>query len=312
MACTFSYTFDLSSDKKYVRFSSDKGEEYVLTHELTWTIYGNSILNIIVESNTTKDLLIIVELFSTNLNSFKSSAQLENNRALLNFQNVNFLTPDPWRCVIHVVPHLYLQDVQESPVASFTSVPTKRGLIQKPKLEQLSEDMQRILSSGDLSDVVLTDGISKIPAHKVILSARSPVFGRMFQHPMKENSENSVLISDVSEEVLKEFISFIYTGIITVKDMKMARNLYMVADKYAVIDLKAECSEILKAVSFEDVLDTLALADLYEDKVLKHASLDFISKNYSKVKSSKSWESFMKENQSLAIEILSFIIENRS
>lgn len=311
MAVAISYTIDLSSDKKVINFEGCNGEKYVLTHELSWTIYGNSILNIVIECNTEKNVSIIAELCSPNANPIKTTALLENCVANLTFQNVNFLTPDLWTCIINVVPHFQLRDLQEPKIAVSTMLPSRKCAIKKAKLEQLSTDMQNILNTGDLSDVVLSEGDTKIHAHKVVLSARSPVFAKMFQHRMKENCENCVSISDIPGVVLKELVAFIYSGTIVIKDDQMARNLYIAADKYAVCDLRRLCSEFLQNVSFDDVLDTLALADLYEDKTLKHSALRFITMNYPQMKNCKGWDSFMKQNQSLAIEILSFIIENK-
>lgn len=310
MADAFSYTFDLSSEKKVLKFIGQNGEKYFLTHELSWTIYGNSILNIAVECNAEKQYLITAELCSTNEKPVKTTALLEDCAANLNFQNVNFLTPDPWKCIIQIIPHFQLHDLQESSTLA-SLLPNKKGIIKKIKLDKLSEDLKNILKNGDLSDVVLSDGVTEIRAHKVILSARSPVFSKMFQHRMKENCENCVKISDIPGDALAELVSYIYTGTIILKDSKMARDLYIAADKYAVIDLKKLCSEVLQNVTFDDILDTLALADLYEDKALKLSTLNFITMNYSQVKNTKNWDSFMKENQALAIEILSFIIENK-
>lgn len=310
MADAFSYTFDLSSEKKVLKFIGQNGEKYFLIHELSWTIYGNSILSIAVECNTEKQYLITAEICSTNVKPVKTTALLEDCAANLNFQNVNFLTPDPWTCMIQIFPHFQLHDLQESS-ASSSLLPNKKSAIKKIKLEKLSEDLKNILKTGDLSDVVLTDGVTEIHAHKFMLSARSPVFSKMFQHPMKENSENRVKISDIPGDALAELVSYIYTGTIVLKDPKMVRDLYIAADKYAVIDLKKLCSEVLQNVTFDDVLDTLALADLYEDKALKQSTLNFIAMNYSLVKKTKNWESFMKDNQALAIEILSYIVENK-
>lgn len=311
MVSEISYSFDLSSDKKFIKFRGECGEEYVLTHELSWTIYGNSILSIGIECSIEKNILFVAELYSASNNSATSSAILEDGKASLYFQNVNFLTDEPWKCVLRMVPHFQLRDCQESTISSCSSEIIKKGPVQKVKLEQLSKDMQTILNSGDLSDVVLSNGTIKIPAHKVILAARSPVFAKMFQHPMKENQENFVMISDIPDDVLKELVSFMYTGTVTIKDSKLARNLYITADKYSVMGLKKLCSEVLQKMTPDNVLDMLAMADLLEDATLKQAALDFIAMNYSQLKKSKDWEDFMNENKTLAIEILSFVIDSK-
>ncbi|CAB0042255.1 unnamed protein product [Trichogramma brassicae] len=47
----------------------------------------------------------------------------------------------------------------------------------------------------------------EIPAHKIVLSAASPVFRAMFTHDMLENNENSVKITDITEDILTEMLS---------------------------------------------------------------------------------------------------------
>ena len=43
------------------------------------------------------------------------------------------------------------------------------------------------MRSGSFSDVTLRVGEKQFRAHKVILACRSPVFGAMFEHEMKES-----------------------------------------------------------------------------------------------------------------------------
>lgn len=184
--------------------------------------------------------------------------------------------------------------------------------ILKNKLEQLSIDMNNLIQTGCLSDVVITDGrLMQIRAHKIVLSARSSVFAKMFEHPMKENQENVVTIEDIAPEVLKELLHFIYSGRILIKDWKMARDLYVAADKYNIKDLREICSGMLKSVDLNNVLDLLILADMHSDEILRKVALNFASVCYSQLKKLPKWNIFMKEYQPLAIEILSSVIDNK-
>ncbi len=81
-------------------------------------------------------------------------------------------------------------------------------------LNHLSLDLISLFDSGDFSDIdIVVDG-TKIPAHKCILSARSPIFKAMFSYNnTKEALEKEVVIPDVSVNVMKEFLRFIYTGV---------------------------------------------------------------------------------------------------
>ena len=88
-------------------------------------------------------------------------------------------------------------------------------------------DFQSILNSGKLSDMVFTINNKELRAHKAIICARSPVFAAMFSNECKESK---VTISDISVEIFKEVLQFIYTN--QVNQMKeYAMELLIAADK---------------------------------------------------------------------------------
>lgn len=45
-----------------------------------------------------------------------------------------------------------------------------------------------------------------------LLTARSPVFSAMFEHEMEERKQNRVAITDIEPDVMREMLTFIYTG----------------------------------------------------------------------------------------------------
>ena len=81
------------------------------------------------------------------------------------------------------------------------------------------------------SDVVLRVGGKVFQAHKNILTARSSVFGAMFQHDdMKEEGKpNKVDIEDVKVEVFEVMLRFIYTGKVSSNELTI--DLLVAADK---------------------------------------------------------------------------------
>lgn len=52
------------------------------------------------------------------------------------------------------------------------------------------------------------------PCHKLIMSARSPVFKAMFVVQMKESKSGKVTIEDIKPEIMTEMLHFIYTGLV--------------------------------------------------------------------------------------------------
>ena len=55
-------------------------------------------------------------------------------------------------------------------------------------------DMENLLDTGTLTDVSIRCDKKTIKCHKAVLSARSAVFRAMFQHDMRENKNNEIII----------------------------------------------------------------------------------------------------------------------
>ncbi|XP_054719198.1 uncharacterized protein LOC129228542 [Uloborus diversus] len=175
------------------------------------------------------------------------------------------------------------------------------------KLDKLSEDMEMLLTSGNTYDVVLTADEFEVKAHKIILSSRSSVFARMFANPMKENLENKVVISNLDRDSLQDFVFYIYTGRITLKDHKKCRDLFIAADLYDLPELRDICSAWLKFVTFDSAVDSLRLGNDYDDQELKEAAMTFIAENSEAIKATEKWALLMQERPPLALEMLSYM-----
>lgn len=91
--------------------------------------------------------------------------------------------------------------------------------------------MKTLLESGNHSDVTIIVDKTKIPVHKTLLIAQSPVFDAMFSHDETlEAQKQEVNIPDVSLDVMKDFLLYIYTGAKPKSD-RLTINLLAVADK---------------------------------------------------------------------------------
>ncbi|XP_014235421.2 uncharacterized protein LOC106658114 [Trichogramma pretiosum] len=129
-----------------------------------------------------------------------------------------------------------------------------------------------------LSDVKLIVEEQEIPAHKIVLSAASPVFKAMFTHDMLENQSNTVEIADIPHTNLTEMLRYIYTGEIEIKEAGSIIELLEVADKYQVDCLKTKCAKILGTdLSTENAIDILVAAHKYKVKNLEDEAIKFIT-----------------------------------
>lgn len=117
-----------------------------------------------------------------------------------------------------------------------------------------------------------------IPAHKFILSLRSPVFKAMFSVAMAEAVSNEVTIPDFEPVVVKEFLKFLYTDSCDPEELELhGEMLLAIACKYQVLGLEVLCENYLIAsLTVNSVAGILRLADMYAADQLKLRALHFI------------------------------------
>ncbi|XP_023318662.1 speckle-type POZ protein B-like [Trichogramma pretiosum] len=132
--------------------------------------------------------------------------------------------------------------------------------------------------SEKFSDVKLIVEEQEIPAHKIVLSAASPVFRAMFTHDMLENEENSVKITDVSANIVTEMLRFIYTGQMDATETDTIIELLAVSDKYQIDSLKNKCGKMLcDDLSTENAIDILVASHKYKVKHLENEVIKFVT-----------------------------------
>ena len=85
--------------------------------------------------------------------------------------------------------------------------------------------------SNALTDFIIIVRSKEFKVHKSVLSARSPVFMRMFSSAMKEAADNKVEINDVEPSTFEKFLAFIYCGKFSEDLDQCAMDLFVLADK---------------------------------------------------------------------------------
>ncbi|XP_031636456.1 BTB/POZ domain-containing protein 2-like, partial [Contarinia nasturtii] len=107
---------------------------------------------------------------------------------------------------------------------------------EKLYLNSMTADVNLVVTIGDDHSVY-------VPAHKIILSAASPVFELMFNGPMK--NELDVQMADTSLDALTEFLQFFYGSnvILTLENIFTVTNL---CNRYQVADGLALCEKALQ------------------------------------------------------------------
>jgi speckle-type POZ protein len=122
---------------------------------------------------------------------------------------------------------------------------------------------------------------SSIPAHKLILAARSPVLRAMITSGMKESCADEMEITGYAVEAVRAFVRFLYCDSCTEAALEEhGWELLGMADQYDVPALREVCeSYIVANMSTDTALVTLQRADLLNSTGLKKRAMEFIVKN---------------------------------
>jgi hypothetical protein len=143
--------------------------------------------------------------------------------------------------------------------------------------------MSSMLFNDKFSDLTVIIDEVNIPAHKMILNMKSPVFKAMFENTMSENSANQLIITDFSIDAFKSFLTCIYDCTAIFDEIpKYPKELLALANKYEVTDLTT-LSEgcIISTLTTENSIEILQFADLHNNKNIKQGAMKFMLNNAS-------------------------------
>lgn len=297
MGDKFCFTVKSSDSCKIAAFKSSNGEDYYVKY--TVTNLGD--ISFSVEWTFPRQTLVKVELCTEDMKSIISKDDIvKDKQAIMKFCDVfkpNDGSELNFVFVVSIVPFIEFEDC---PVSSEENDYTIHYLTED-MLIGLAVDMRDLLLRGDMSDAVLTNGNLALSVHSAILSARSRPFHEILTSLPPEGRK--ITVEDTSDDALNDMAMFIYSGITKIKDMKRAEELYKLANKFEIEDLREICSIYLSDVSLDSVLDTFVLAEKFNDLHLKKSCITFIVKNHNKLKKGEKWTAFSKENYDLVSEI---------
>ena len=160
----------------------------------------------------------------------------------------------------------------------------------------LAGDIGNLFLDQETSDIVILCQGEQIPAHKCILSARSPVFRAMMQANMLESIKREINIEVDDKDVLFEMLRFIYTAKVGDGFSKI-KELLVLADKYEVVELLKYCGKNLAAtLSNENALQLGVFAETHNAENLMKHCIHYVWKNmpYSL---DKNWKEQIKDVQ---------------
>ena len=175
----------------------------------------------------------------------------------------------------------------------------------------LGRDILALLDSGAGLDVAFSVDGQVYNAHRLILSARSPMFRAMLGGPLKEGADAVIEIPDIQPPVFAALLHFAYADELPEAlegdnfEVTMAQHLLAAADRFQMERLRAFCEQRLcTSVDVETAATTLALAETNHAVELKRVCLEFVADNLQAVMHSDGFSYLIRTCPHLQMEIL--------
>ncbi|PRD24459.1 UNVERIFIED_CONTAM: Tdpoz1 [Trichonephila clavipes] len=269
-------------------------------------------LYLVDTSGNTTECLNDEVAFTTNIKTALFMFPTYTKEKLLDYRNL-YLPNDVLKlhCECAFATGIVLEQIEyvccECPVIQKKNLESKKVYLDATNI--LKENLESLYSENLLCDTKLETKTGSFPAHKNILSARSPVFKTMFANDMREKNEGCVEIEDLDDDIVQRLLLYIYTVKLQDLQWDSACNLYAAADKYEILSLKTECSFFLKDnLTQDNACDLLILAGMHQDEDFKSTIQDYIL-NHRDIFKTNEWKGFMKVNSQLAAELLYLLVK---
>ncbi|KAL3812715.1 hypothetical protein ACJIZ3_013983 [Penstemon smallii] len=153
------------------------------------------------------------------------------------------------------------------------------------QLSDLGQLYGQLLESKERSDVSFEVEGETFYAHKLILSARSPVFKEQFFGLSKEENTCHIKIEEMQAPIFKGLLHFIYCDVIPdvekelagLEAIMMTQHLLAAAYRYGIERLQSLCeARLCGNIDVDTVASSLALAEQHGCIQLKSMCLKFI------------------------------------
>lgn len=183
----------------------------------------------------------------------------------------------------------------------------------------LAGDLAALLSSGQGADCCLVADGCRMPAHRCVLAARSPVLaarlrgalsGAALPFPGPDGALPELLVEDVAPPVLAALLRYIYSEQSELESggVEEAQHLMVCADALGVTRLRALCEQrLVTALDVHSAAFTLVLADQHNAAHLRSAALAFVARHATAVLATEGWAHLVLACPALQAELIALL-----
>ncbi|CAG2113642.1 unnamed protein product, partial [Medioppia subpectinata] len=148
-------------------------------------------------------------------------------------------------------------------------------------ISQLSDNLSALYLSETFSDITLLVDDQRLPAHRVLLAARSDYFRALLYGGMRESTEKEVRLTVSSVQAFKYLLKYLYCGHIQLKSFKeeIILEIFGLSHEYGFLELEESICEYLKdTLSIRNVCVIYDTANLFLLKPLADVCRAFVDR----------------------------------
>ncbi|XP_022225711.2 BTB/POZ domain-containing protein 9-like [Drosophila obscura] len=165
--------------------------------------------------------------------------------------------------------------------------------------DRLSSDMGRLCLNELYSDVSFIVEDQSLPAHCLILAARSEYFRAMLYGGMAESQQRQIQLPEVPLEAFKVILGYLYSATMEIFTLDVAAHIKVLrlANQYGLVEVESALSGHLQEnLSVSNVCMILKTARLYNLNELAEKCLKFMDRNGSKLMADDSFQKLSLES----------------
>lgn len=150
--------------------------------------------------------------------------------------------------------------------------------------------------NSDYSDVAFIVDEQELPAHRVIMAARSEYFRALLYGGLLESRESEIHLK-VPLDAFKALLRYIYSGHLnlSIMDDDNILDTLGLANQYGLIELEEAISDFLRQyLALDNVCSILDAARLYNLENLSKVCLEFMDQNASEILLHSSFQNLSK------------------
>lgn len=157
-------------------------------------------------------------------------------------------------------------------------------------------DLNELYYDKEDCDIFFKIKCRNFTAHRLVLRGRCPGFLASLTEDLR-SGKSIVELNDCTPAAFGEFLKYIYCGEFDTNDHEAVLDLYRLADKYEMYELRDECLQCIKGhftVKSFSLIYTLALEHC-EAELIK-LSIAYFMKEHKDIIKTEEWKTFLFEN----------------